>query len=217
VPDLRVLGLDQSLTSSGLALASSLGEIELDRIQVKARGHERMAGIEAEVISWADPSRCDVVVMEGLSFGAKGNALLDLAGLSWIIRQRLWERGMPYVIIPPALRAKYITGNGAAGKDLCLTAAAQRFAPVLPGYGDPDAPPALDGNDKADALTLCQMGRDYYGCPLVRVPADRTALLRSVHTEKNRTGQPKIMWPQITRERGAGHVQPGEVVGHAAG
>lgn len=183
---LRVLGIDQSLTSSGIALFEpDDGKVLLGRVQTgRLRGHDRLAGILGAVNDWA--TGCDVVVIEGLSFGAKGSALLDLAGLSWLIRHELWATGKPYAIVDPATRAKYITGNGSAGKDECLLAVARRF---------PDVP--VSGNDQADALTLLQMGCDYYGQPITEMPQDRTALLRATRTDKNRKGQPKIDWPQL--------------------
>jgi crossover junction endodeoxyribonuclease RuvC len=188
VSGLRVLGIDQSLTSSGLALYEpDNGTVTLARVQPKARGHERLALILAQVNDWA--TACDLVAIEGLSFGARGSALLELAGLQHLIRHELWSRGIPYVIIDPATRAKYITGSGAAPKDDCLVAAVRRF---------PDLP--IAGNDQADALVLLAMACDYYGQPLTRMPADRTALLRAVRTEKNRKGQPKIAWPVIERK-----------------
>jgi Holliday junction resolvasome RuvABC endonuclease subunit len=188
---LRVLGVDQSLTSSGLSLFEpDNGTVQLHRITTgKMRGHARLAHIKGTIGAWA--TGCDLVVMEGLSFGARGSALLDLAGLSWLIRHELWALGIPYAIVDPATRAKYITGNGGAGKDECLIAVLKRF----PGVSD-----GIDGNDHADALTLMQMGMDAYGLPLVKMPADRTALLRAVRTDKNRKGQPKIDWPEIKRE-----------------
>lgn len=186
-PGPYVVGLDQSLTSFGFAAAGGpfVPLAEVWRIVPnRLRGHERLEMLLDQVSEAVMDA--DVVVMEGLSFGAKGSALLDLAGLSWMIRQELWKAGKPYAIVDPATRAKYITGKGNAPKDECLIEVVKRFPDVR-----------VTGNDEADALTLAAMGRDYYGYPLVKMPADRTALLRATRTDKNRKGQPKIDWPVI--------------------
>lgn len=184
---LIIAGLDPSLTSFGVAVSHGPeGHVLLDRVRPGVlRGHERLTMLLADVgarVTW-----CDLIVIEGLSFAAKGNAMTDLAGLHWLIRQELWNLRIPYAVVTPATRAKYITGKGNAGKDECLAAVVKRF-------------PGLDvhGNDEADALTLAQMGADAYGQPLVQMPKDRTELLHARSTAKGRKGQPVIIWPDMS-------------------
>jgi hypothetical protein len=162
-------------------------------------GHERLRWLLAAVEGCA--FGCDLAVVEGAVLLAQGggDTRIATAGLHWLVRHRLWETGVPYAVVAPATRAKWITGNGSAGKDLCLTAAAKRFAPLFPGRGDDDLP-FLDGNDKADALTLAAMGSAAYGDHLVPMPADRTALLHAARTTKGHKGEPAISWPAIKRE-----------------
>jgi Holliday junction resolvasome RuvABC endonuclease subunit len=198
---LSVIGLDPSLTSFGAACLYGPNAVTLHRLKpVKGMtGHERLRWLLAAVEGLA--FGCDVAVVEGavLIAAGGGESRIATAGLHWMVRHRLWEIGVPYAVVTPATRAKYVTGNGAAGKDLCLAAAVKRFAPLFPGTDD-DALPVLDGNDKADALTLAVMGAEYYGQPAVRMPADRTALLRANRTTKGHAGEPVIAWPQLKRE-----------------
>ena len=100
-----------------------------------------------------------------------------------------WKEEVPYAIVTPATRMKWLTGKGNTPKDMCLAAAIKRF-------------PMADvtGNDVADALTLAAMGCQYYGHPLVTMPADRTALLTAKRTSKGHAGEPVIDWPEIKRE-----------------
>jgi crossover junction endodeoxyribonuclease RuvC len=181
-------GLDPSLTSTGLVVC---GPDDLPplmyRIQTKAKGHLRLRFLLHEI--WQQLSGCDVVVMEGLAFGAKGSAVTDLAGLHWLIRHMLWTNLAPYAIVDPRTRMKWLTGNGNASKDMCLAEAIHRF-----GYRE------IDGNDKADALTVAAMGCEHYGQPLVTMPADRTALLSAVKTPKgSNVARPVIDWPFLSR------------------
>jgi crossover junction endodeoxyribonuclease RuvC len=122
----------------------------------------------------------DVVVIEGLSFGSKGSAVTDLAGLHWLVRHTLWKTGVPYAVVAHPTMAKWLTGKGNAGKDECLAAAIKRF-PLAD----------ITGNDEADALTLAAMGCARYKRPLVQMPADRTVVLSAVE------------WPQLNRRTAA--------------
>lgn len=181
----KVLGVDQSLTGTGLALACRDGRVHLKRVDTgKLRGHERLALILGE-ISVRLPGT-DLVVLEDLAFGARGNSLLDLAGLQWLIRHRIWEMDVPYVLISPYQRAEYATGRAGASKDEVLAAVIRRF---------PDLP--VSNNDEADAVVLMAMGLHHYGHPLVPMPAYATAVLSSVHSKKGKKGQPKIRWPAV--------------------
>jgi crossover junction endodeoxyribonuclease RuvC len=180
----RVLGLDPSLTSFGAALVGPGGEVGLARVRSRARGHERMEEIVAHVRLWA--ASVDLAVIEGLAFGAKGNALTDLAWLQGQVRHELYLAGVPYAIVTPYTRAQYITGRAGADKDEVLAAAIRRF-------------PAADitSNDTADALIFAAMGKHWLGEPIAEMPGYATALLRAAHTDKKRRGQPVIGWPQV--------------------
>jgi hypothetical protein len=198
---LRVGGLDPSLTSFGMAVAcgNPLVPPVLCRVRTKMTGHERVHELEMQVASFM--RGCDVVAVEGAVLVAAGGGENRIAvlGLHGMVRQWLWELGIPYAVITPALRAKWITGDGGAGKDDCLAAAIQRFRPLFPGASDPDAPPVLHGNDEADALTLAAMTAQHYGQPLVPMPAARTALLTATRPVKGKPNVrvPVIEWPAL--------------------
>jgi Holliday junction resolvasome RuvABC endonuclease subunit len=180
----RVAGLDPSLTSFGLTVVSGPDLRPCCyRLRPKTRGHERLAYLLAEVDRLT--AGCDLAVIEGVAFAATGSTLLDLAGLGWMVRHQLWEAGIPYVMVAPSTRAKYITGNGSAGKDECLAAVIKRLGHLAD----------VTGNDVADALTLAAMGSDWAGFPLAAMPALQRAVLTSVHQDKKRRGQPVIAWP----------------------
>lgn len=187
----RVVGLDASLTSFGAALACTGAVPQLHRWRPRNKGHERLDYLTRrmlDVCTFIDNEAAprglgaDLVVLEGLAYGAKGRGILDLAGLHWVLRQALWDCGQPYVVMPPALRAKWLTGKGNASKDECLIAAIKRFPAA-----------AVDGNDVADALTLAAMGMEHLGQPLAKMPADRRELLYTL----NREHKPQIDWPSI--------------------
>jgi Holliday junction resolvasome RuvABC endonuclease subunit len=196
---LHVGGLDQSLTSFGFA-AIHADDMMVWRMRYPARKpaqpaqpyqHDRLEYLIGGVRNAACGAH--VMALEDMAFGAKGDALTDLGGLFWITRHTLWLMRVPYVVINSSHRRKWITGRGNADKDEVLAETIKRF-------------PMLDirGNDEADALVLAAMTADYYGEPVVKMPADRTAILHAVHTPRTtkdtrKHGQLMISWPQIER------------------
>lgn len=183
----RVLGFDPSLTSFGGAAVGSGSEEPAVLYRWRPgtmRGHERMQWLLDRVRNAAEG--CDLAVIEGLAYGAKGSSLLDLAGLLWAVRHLLWQMDVPYALVAPSVRMKYLTGKGQADKDTCLLAVTKRF----PGI-------EVDGNDTADALTLAAMGADRLGFPLAKMPEAQRAVLTAVHSEAKKRGQPVIVWPAL--------------------
>jgi Holliday junction resolvasome RuvABC endonuclease subunit len=185
----KIVGYDQSLTSFGAACVRPGSPAELHRWQPpgKLRGDERLAW---HLVNVEETARdCDLALVEGLAFGAKGSSLLDLAGLFTLVTFRLWQMGVPYAVVSPFVRAKYITGRAGANKEDCLVAVIKRF-------------PGIDvrGNDMADALTLAAMGADKYGFPLAVMPADQRAVLTSiVPAKKMNPAHPAIAWPELRK------------------
>lgn len=158
---MKVLGVDPSLTSTGLALASHGASgplLTTCRVRVGAgRGHERLRTIRTEVMQAARGA--DLVVIEGPAYGSAAGARQsghhERAGLWWLLTHALWGAGVPCAVVPPNLRARYATGRGNAAKDQVLAAVIRR-------YPDVD----IDGNDEADALVLAVMGARHLGRPL---------------------------------------------------
>jgi crossover junction endodeoxyribonuclease RuvC len=170
-PPFRIVGLDLSLTSTGLAIIddTTIGTAT-GRITPKGmNGHARMKYILASVAALT--ARTGVVVIEGPSFGSangqKGHH--ERGGLWWLITYALWLENQPVAIVPPSVLKKYLTGKGNASKDAVLAAAIRRYPAV-----------DFDGNDEADALGLAAMAADWYGHPLAPVPAAQRAALTAV-------------------------------------
>jgi hypothetical protein len=170
-----VVGLDLSLSSTGVAVARSDLSVSADRIRPhpKLRGHERLGWLSARVGDFTGGA-C-LVVVEGPSYGSKGGCAHERAGLWWLVTHRLWRAGVPTAVVAPASLKKYATGRGNAGKDEVLAGVVRRF----PGV-------AVDGNDEADAVVLAAMGADKLGFPPVPMPAaHREALV-------------KVSWPELS-------------------
>jgi crossover junction endodeoxyribonuclease RuvC len=188
----RVLGLDPSLTSFGAAVVSSEGGAPgLYRWVPAAKlgtGHERLDFLLRNVESVT--AGIDMAVIEDvLTNGPGAQGHIDLGGLHWLLRHRLWHLGVPYAVVRAPSRMKYITGSGRADKDVCLLAAVRRFPMAQ-----------IEGNDQADALTLAAMGADHLGFPLASVPAVQREALTAMVTKKvagKTVVRPAIRWPEI--------------------
>lgn len=172
-----IVGLDLSLTSTGIAVIS--GEhIHTAAIRTTSCGatvtdqRRRLRGINdsiwAHIHEWAVSP--DLVVIEGPSYGSQGRGTWDRAGLWWMVADEMLAQGCWLAIAPPASRCLYAAGKGNAPKDTVLAETARRFDRTV-------------GNDEADALVLAAMGADRMGCPVVKMP------------EKNRAALAKVAWP----------------------
>lgn len=180
---MRVLGIDPSLTSTGVASVNGY-TLTHDRIDPKSRrGTVRLHFIRENVLSWVT-ARTDLVVMEGPSYGSKGSGQHERGGLWWYLLLSLESTGVPVAIVPPTSRAKYATGVGNAGKDAVLVNVVRRYA-----VGSEVA------NDEADAVILAAMGARFLGHPLeTSLPkANLAAMDLPTSTPASLTGWPDLV------------------------
>ncbi|MFY7069611.1 hypothetical protein ACOQFV_27450 [Nocardiopsis changdeensis] len=138
-----VLGLDLSLTSTGVA--SSLGWAERIRPR-QLRGLERLRYIRERITGYARPY--SLAVLEGPAYGRATQAGHDeMAALRWMVRDDLDRLGVPVAIIPPSTLKLWATGRGNADKVSMTKAMSARFPDV-----------EITSSDEADALALADMG-----------------------------------------------------------
>jgi len=141
---MSIVGLDLSLTSTGVALDGGTF-----RIRPKNKGVERLRLIRGELQSFLadmDAVECiDLVVIEGYSFGSRGRAVFNIGELGGVVRVMLHEESYDFVEVPPTSLKKFATGKGNAPKDAVLASA------IRAGFRG-------DNNDEADAWWLWKMG-----------------------------------------------------------
>lgn len=154
---MRVAAFDLSLTRPAVCVDGHLAVLETKKL----RGHERLRTILDWVnghVGW--PQRdVDLVAIEGYAY-ARANQAHQIGELGGLVRHRLWERGAPYIVVPPASVKTYATGKGNAGKDDVLTAAIRRGGALFTG----------SSNDEADAWWVWALTMDLAGAPVVDVP-----------------------------------------------
>lgn len=150
---MRFLGIDPSLTSTGLAVVEDGRVVDLRRVRSKHKGHERIEDILTAINELTSPQTN--VGIEGTAMHAKGSATVQIFGLWGVITHELWRRGNHYYVVTPSGRCRYATGRGNADKDHVLAA-------VIKRYADAD----VTGHDVADALVIAAMGARRFGEPL---------------------------------------------------
>ena len=153
------LGIDPSLTGTGLVLLDERGRI-IEQMTVhtkKLRGNARLQFILAKVEIWLrylQPG--DRVVIEQLAFGGfktKTISFTQLCGLWTLIHMKIWQRylllggRLDFAAVSPTTRAKYLTGNGRAKKPEVM-AAVRAVYPSLESADD----------NACDAAVLARMG-----------------------------------------------------------
>lgn len=141
---MNILGLDLSLTSTGYSVNEATGTIS-----IKNKGAARLSIISNEVINICVANKIDIVIIEGYSFASRNSQAHSIGELGGCVRMRLWEKGIPYIEIPPTSRAKFATGKGNAGKTEVISAVSSKTGRIFSGGG---------ADDECDAWVLEQMG-----------------------------------------------------------
>ncbi|WP_280381039.1 hypothetical protein [Nocardia wallacei] len=146
-----VVGLDLSLTSTGIAVVGS-GAPWCATIESKGKAdapwqarYRRLGDIARRIIP-AVPANA-FVVLEAPAYSRTTGSQHDRSGLWWMVYDLLAGTTRTVLPVGPNLRAKYATGKGTAGKDAVLAAAVRRY-PHIP----------ITGNDTADAVVLAAIG-----------------------------------------------------------
>jgi Holliday junction resolvasome RuvABC endonuclease subunit len=153
----RVLGIDPSLTSTGIARIDRDAEgntwnaevwtVNSKPVDKSWRGtYTRIATIAAAVEVELDRMP-QLVSMEAPAFSRIQGHQHDRAGLWWLIYGACHKRGIPVITPTTNQRMQYATGKGNAQKDHVLAAAIRLWPDV-----------AITGNDTADALILAAIG-----------------------------------------------------------
>lgn len=174
------VGLDPSLTSTGLALSflSPAPEVghripEVHRIQTSPRDFETGRDAKgARTSTWRDRymrleniadrvalrvPEGSLVLMEAPSYGSTSTSAHDRAGLWWLLYEALAvTQGCRVVPVSPSQRMMYATGTGRADKDAVLAAVVKRYTPL-----EFD----VTGNDVADAVVFAAMAARMDGRP----------------------------------------------------
>lgn len=174
-----VIGLDTSLTATGIASSSgwcdTVGYTDKKNPITKLPHQQRLAALtrlKADItLAIGTP---DLIVMELPAPSRAGGGGHERAWLWWELYRWITRHGIPLALVAPNQRALYATGKGTADKRKVIEQVTRRW---------PDWD--TDGDDnRADAVVLMAAGRDWCGCPVGAVPQSQRSVLD------------RIDWPQ---------------------
>jgi crossover junction endodeoxyribonuclease RuvC len=153
-----VLGIDQSLTSTGWSLKEDgvlkeHGILTSDKTQTN---FERAIVVADQIFNLDKKFKPDKSVIEGIPFMSRSNVTRDLAGLQFLIVDRLLRDGWETLdIVPPTKLKKFATGSGKASKDEMVEAlpegVKEKFEKI---------PKTKGRYDLADSYWLATFGED---------------------------------------------------------
>lgn len=187
----RILGIDSSLTGTGLARIDVSNnhtwdgrDHNMDVATVAAPGPTKdkshlamvrrvnalIEQIEDAVTSdGLGHDKPDLIAIENLAFGARGAGAWVLP---WIFGRccELAERyDIPLIVVATAARAKYATGKGNADKEVVLLAANNLFPAAQ-----------ISNNNEGDAAVVGAIGCHYLGYPIVPETAYRLDVMEKI-------------------------------------
>lgn len=161
----EIIGIDQSLTSTGIAVGD-----DTFTIVSKLKGVERLDDIVTQIMDVVRPLAKPHVYIEGYSFSSRNSHAHALGELGGCIRLELWRDGVPFTEIPPTVRAKFATGRGNSSKNEVVSSVSARTGIVWSGKG---------ADDKCDAWILQEIGLYLIGQQRHDWPAKHTESLQT--------------------------------------
>lgn len=186
---MKILGLDPSLTSTGVAVITDDLQVTTHRVESappkRAKGDKtpatlverrRRIDLIVEGVIRAIPfgREPDLVVIEGPAYSAVGGSAWDRAHLWWCLVERFLGAVCPVAVSPPGVAAKWATGSGRAGKGMAAAHLARLF-------------PTLDvsiSEDEFDATALAALGAQFVG-------------LMPTELARHREQLAKVAWPEL--------------------
>ena len=96
---------------------------------------KRVAEIASRIEFLCDLYSVESVRIEGLSYGSVGQATRTLAGLHYVIVDRLMRASIDVAVIAPTALKKAATGTGRADKQMMLDAVRENDREKLSKYG----------------------------------------------------------------------------------
>lgn len=159
---MTILGLDLSLTSTGVSING-----QTSTIAVKSIEERRLQEIRDAVLGIVQTNNAMICIIEDYAFSARHSQAHKIGELGGVIRLALFENGTPFIEISPTARAKFATGRGNAAKTEVVSAISARTGIIWSGKG---------ADDMADAWTLEEMawariGRAHYEWPKSSIDA----------------------------------------------
>ena len=143
---MKVIGLDLSLTGTGLVVLDSTGKVyEAITIKSKLQDMERLAFIRGTIGQMLTKHEPVMACLEGYSMGSRAGQLASIGELGGVVKLLLHRNKYRYAIAAPTQLKKFATGKGNCMKDGIMMHVYKRW-----GYEAKD-------NNIADAYVLAKI------------------------------------------------------------
>jgi crossover junction endodeoxyribonuclease RuvC len=167
----RIVGLDLSLTATGYSVIDLPGTYFNTGVLEpgKLTGLARIDLILNYVVGFAKTG--SLFVIEDFSFGSKGQAVFQIAGLGFIVRHALWKLGIQTIFVAPTTLKKFVTGAGNSDKSVMLKEIFKRWGADI------------NDDNAGDAYGLARIGMAHAGIDTELTAFQMEALAKVKKTE----------------------------------
>ena len=162
----NVIGLDLSLTSTGWSCSGERGTIS-----PSTKGVERLVEVQEMLKELLIQHDMPGVVVEGYSFASRNSHAHSIGELGGVARVAIHQLGIPYVEVPPTMRAKFATGKGNASKNEVVSCVSAKTGIIWSGKG---------ADDMCDAFILEEMGLHVLGRSAYEWPSENVKSLSKI-------------------------------------
>ena len=150
VDDIAFIGIDRSLSATGVALVKNNKCIESFEICGKEYGGDRLYNLGISILNTVLKYKIKytdiIVIMEDYAFGANSRSVTGIAEIEGVLRFLFKIKNIDYIHISPTSLKKYITGSGASKKDMMVMFVLKKFGIQA------------SSNNTADAISLAYLG-----------------------------------------------------------
>lgn len=128
---MKYLGLDLSLTATGVFVLSGTKEIYSAEIKTKPKEYphaiQRCSYIADEILKVINTHKPNFIAIEDYFVGRQPKSVIKLAELGSIVRYKLLKTNHSFVTVMPTKLKKFVTGVGNCGKDLIIKDIFKKF------------------------------------------------------------------------------------------
>lgn len=177
--DLRAIGIDPSLSSTGIATLDHIFTLTAGEL----RDGERLDFFYNHTLDLLREYMPHIVAIEGYAYAAHHSGQVSRAEAIGCMKLACQRSCVPVVVIPPTNRAKYATGKGNANKFAVVSAVASRTGTQF------------QNSDECDAWILWQMTLAHYQPEhpaLIQMPKLNLDALRMVEWPKMDINTPQL-------------------------
>lgn len=147
------VGIDPSFNSTGIIVLDENAEmVDQKNFSLAEYGEieEKLLKFEELIAFIPNIVRLGGVYIEGPAYMAKGQYVLQMGALHFLLRLYLYKRDVFFKVIAPGTLKKFVTGKGNAKKDLMLLKVYKRWGVEF------------EIDDLADAYGLARMALEEY-------------------------------------------------------